>query len=239
MEKIIQISSGKGPEECQWVVAKVLKMFLAEARDKGLTCTVLQREEGVLNNTLKSATVQLEGPETGNYLKLWKGTVQWVGQSEFRKQHKRKNWFIGIYELDLSSEKFDLADKDFKYEPTRSGGPGGQHVNKVSTAIRAIHLPTGLAVLASDSRSQMQNKKMAKERLINMLKARQFQEKKASARSQWQNHFELERGNPVRILKGSDFKSEFVSKSYKSERLKNKKIIATKLFKVNNETDMK
>lgn len=222
MEKIIQISAGKGPVECQAVVAKVLKVFVSEARDQGLVCSILDREPGSKNGTLKSALIQIEGSSSDSFIKNWRGTIQWIGQSEFRKQHRRKNWFIGIFELDLSQSTFTILDKDLKYEAIRSGGPGGQHVNKVSTAVRVIHLPTGITVLASDSRSQVHNKKMARTRLINLLKTRQLMEKKKVAKKQWHNHQALERGNPVRIFRGSDFKSVFVSKSYKSKRLKAK-----------------
>lgn len=223
MEKIIQISAGRGPVECQWVVARVLKYFLAEARDKGIYCTVLDRVKGQENGTLHSATVQLEGNQLSEFFGLWRGTVQWVGKSQFRKHHKRKNWFVGVYELDLRDVNFSQKQGDFKFEATRGSGPGGQHVNKVSTAVRVTHIPTGLAVLASDSRSQSLNRKNAKDRLINLLKARQLEEKAKKANSQWQNHNTLERGNPTRIFKGSDFKSNFQDKSYKKQRLKGKR----------------
>ena len=223
MEKIIQLSAGRGPVECSWVVAKVLKILLEEARQKGLAYTVLDREEGAENGTLLSATIQLEGEQVADFVADWKDTIKWVGQSQFRKHHKRKNWFIGVHELDLSQSEFAFNEKDVKYEAIRSGGPGGQHVNKVSTAVRATHLPSGISVLASDSRSQSQNKKSAKERLKNMLKVQQLKAKKEQARSEWNKHNELERGNPVRTFKGSDFKTHFVDKSYKSERLKAKR----------------
>ena len=218
MEKIILLSAGKGPKECASVVAKVLKFLLAEAKVLGIISTILHREKGSENGTLLSATLQLEGKNLANFVKSWRGTIKWIGKSEFRKHHKRKNWFIGVHELDLSDEKFSFQDKDFTFKATRASGPGGQHVNKVSTAVRAVHLPTGLAILASDSRSQSRNKKNAKERLINVLKVRRFQEKQAKVKNSWLNHHQLERGNPVRVIKGSDFKSEFVVKKYKRER---------------------
>ncbi len=223
MEKIIQITAGKGPVECQAVVAKVLKVLISEARGQGLICNVLDRQKGGINGTLKSVTIQLEGSKSIDFLKHWLGTIQWIGQSEFRKEHRRKNWFIGIFELDLSNITFQIRDMDIRFESTRSGGPGGQHVNKVSTAVRATHLPTGLSVSASDSRSQIQNKKIARERLINKLKARQLEDKQKNVKDQWQNHQELERGNPIKIFKGSDFKSTYVEKSYKKERTRNKR----------------
>jgi peptide chain release factor len=115
-----------------------------------------------------------------------------------------------------------IDEKDIGYEATRSGGPGGQHVNKVSTAVRATHKPTGLAVLASNSRSQLQNKKAARERLIQLLKLKQLDNRKEVVQANWQNHNELERGNPIRVFKGSNFKSEYVTKTYKSKRQKQK-----------------
>jgi peptide chain release factor len=217
-EKIIQITSGRGPAECCWVVAQILKYMLIEAKDFGLNCTILNREEGIENGTLFSAAIQLEGSGVEEFIKKWIGTVQWTGQSKFRKHHKRKNWFVGVNELEMSNESNELNGSDLKFEATRAGGPGGQHVNKVSTAIRVTHVSTGLSVLASDSRSQLQNRKKAKERLLAILKVRQLEDRKNDIKNNWNNHNELERGNPVRIFKGSDFKSNYVDKNYKSKR---------------------
>ena len=73
---IIQISAGKGPAECTWVVAKVLKFLLEEAKQVGLIHTILHREKGVENGTLLSATVQLEGENVSDFVKGWKGTIK-------------------------------------------------------------------------------------------------------------------------------------------------------------------
>ncbi len=210
MEKIIQITSGRGPAECCWVVSKVLKTMLEEARDSGIEVFVLNKINGDQNRTLVSATLQFEGDkQTLNaFLNHWRGTILWVGKSPFRKYHKRKNWFVGVNELDLANEVLNIDENQIKYEATRAGGPGGQHVNKVSTAIRALHVPTGLSVLASDNRSQLQNKKKAKERLINLLKTKQVEGLKESIKANWQNHNELERGNPIKVFNGNDFKLE-------------------------------
>ncbi|TKG94313.1 peptide chain release factor H [Puteibacter caeruleilacunae] len=223
MEKILQITSGRGPAECCWVVAQVLKIMIEEARGKSIVCTILHREKGVENTTLLSATVQLEGDNVKEFCKQWIGTIKWIGHSQFRKDHKRKNWFVGVNELDLGNEILHISDKDISYQAIRSGGPGGQHVNKVSTAIRATHIPTNISVLASDSRSQLNNKKLAKERLINLLKLEQLNSKKAKIKEDWQNHNSLERGNPIKTFTGSDFKSRKVSKTYKSKRQSLKK----------------
>ena len=209
MEKIIQITAGRGPLECQWVVAKVLKTFLQEATQAGISYTILSREEGDANLTVKSVTLQLKGKELAPFLKSWLGTVCWVGKSTFRKFHQRSNWYIGVFELD-QLQRQTFSERDVQFQTTRSQGNGGQNVNKVNSAVRATHLPTGISVLAQDSRSQLDNKKLALARLKEKLAEQ--------AQSHWSNHTQVQRGNPVRTFKGTDFKSTYVEKSYKKER---------------------
>ena len=215
---IIQITSGRGPAECCWVVAQVLKKLLREAIDLGLQPEVLHREEGIQNGTLNSALVELNGPRLDVFLKDWVGTIQWIGQSKFRKFHKRKNWFVGINQLNIDETKNQLRDQDIRYEFTRSGGPGGQHVNKVSTAVRATHLPSGEVVFISQGRSQLQNKNEARRRLLLRLQEKQQQQVKENMKENWGNHNQLQRGNPVRIFKGTDFKPNHENKKYRSNR---------------------
>ena len=215
--KIIQITSGRGPTECCWVVAQVLKRFLEELKKINIAHKIIQREKGIENRTLQSVTIQLEGKDLKLFLKDWLGTIQWVGKSKTRVYHKRKNWFIGIFELpELKQVK--LNDKDITYQATKSSGPGGQHVNKVSSAIRAIHKPTNTQVLVMDSRSQHQNKKIAKIRLQEKVGALQLEALKSSVKNQWENHLKIERGNPVQVFKGSDFKKKNIVKTYKKQR---------------------
>jgi len=218
MEKIIQITSGRGPAECCWVVAQILKIIIKEASTSNLNYTILHREEGMENRTLFSVTLQLEGINVSDFLKQWVGTIQWIGQSEYRKYHKRKNWYIAINELNLVKEVIQINDKDISYQAIRSGGPGGQHVNKVSTAIRATHNTTGLHVVSSESRSQLQNKKLAKERLFQLIKLEQVNQKKAMLKENWQNHNDIMRGNPIKTFVGGDFKAQKSNKNYKSRR---------------------
>ncbi len=113
-----------------------------------------------------------------------------------------------------------IADKDIQYQAMRSSGAGGQHVNKVSSAIRAVHVPTGLSVVAMDSRSQHQNKKLATERLLDKFREFELQQIKQQVNNQWENQLNVIRGNPIRTFEGSDFKKEKALKSYKSERQK-------------------
>ena len=219
MEKIIQITSGRGPAECTWVVAQVLKKVLEEASELQVKATVLQREAGSENGTVETAIIQLEGKKANEFVTSWLGTIQWVGKSTFRKFHQRKNWFIGIFEIEQSSET-KFHEKDVQYQAMRSSGAGGQHVNKVSSAIRATHIPTGIAVVAMDSRSQHQNKKLATERLKQKIEANNLNQFKNQEQNTWTNQMQIERGNPIRVFQGSDFKKQKVVKSYKKERLK-------------------
>ncbi len=219
MEKIIQITSGRGPAECTWVVAQVLKKVLEEANELQLKAIVLQREAGSENGTVETALVQIEGKKANEFVTSWLGTIQWIGKSTFRKFHQRKNWFVGIFEVTQSSET-KFHEKDVQYQAMRSSGAGGQHVNKVSSAIRATHIPTGIAVVSMDSRSQHQNKKLATERLKQKIEANNLNQFKNQEQNTWTNQMQIERGNPVRVFQGSDFKKQKVDKSYKKERLK-------------------
>lgn len=217
MEKIIQITSGRGPAECTWVVAQVLKKVLQETAALDMKANVLQHEAGSENGTVESAIVLLEGKEVNDFVKSWTGTIQWIGKSTFRKFHKRKNWFIGIFEIEKTKEMV-FSEKDIQYQAMRSSGAGGQHVNKVSSAIRATHLPTGISVVSMDSRSQHQNKKLATERLLIKVQEASLSKIKDQFQSQWMNQMQIERGNPTRTFEGSDFKKQKETKNKKAER---------------------
>lgn len=222
MEKIIQITSGRGPAECCWVVAQVLKTFIEEAKENNINTTLLQRETGIENGTVETATILLEHDNLDVFINSWIGTIQWIGQSQFRKFHKRKNWFIGIFEIERSSTT-EISEKDIQYQAMRSSGAGGQHVNKVSSAVRATHIPTGISVVSMDSRSQHQNKKLATERLFQKFKDETVKQFKAEFQTQWMNQLQIQRGNPVRVFQGSDFKKQKKEKNYKRERQRLKK----------------
>ena len=218
--KIIQISAGKGPAECEYVVAKVLRIFLLELISNKIDYTILNRETGKENGTIQSVSIQLKGNQLADFLQHWLGTLQWIGTSTFRKFHKRKNWFIGCFEIDeipaLAGNT--ILEKEIQFQAIRSSGAGGQHVNKVSSAIRAKHLKTGIQVLVMDSRSQHQNKKIAIKRLQEKLEEFTVDQAKEQLKNQWENHQTLERGNPVRVFKGTDFKTVKKDKSFKSKR---------------------
>ncbi|GLB50503.1 peptide chain release factor H [Neptunitalea lumnitzerae] len=222
METIVQITSGRGPAECTWVVAQVLKQLMQEAKNEGIEVKVLAKEDGQENGTVASVLLHLSGNEIKKFANSWVGTIQWIGKSNFRKFHKRRNWFIGIFEL----EKLNLhtySEKEITYQAYRSSGAGGQHVNKVSSAVRATHEPTGISVQVMDTRSQHKNKQIAKERLKEKLNKEQLKQYEERFLQEWQNQLQVERGNPVRVFRGSDFKKRFIEKKYKKQRLALKK----------------
>ena len=206
MKLILQITSGKGPAECCWVVAQVLKIMVEEAKSMSVSSIILNLEVGSESNTLHSATLQLEGSRVNEFKNHWIGTILWIGNSMYRKHHKRKNWYIAVNELTSSNEVPNISEKDIYYQAIRSGGPGGQHTNKVSTAIRATHVPSRTSVLASDSRSQLQNKKLAKERLLSLLKIDQVNQMKMKVKNNWKKHNSLVRGNPIKVFEEYEFK---------------------------------
>ncbi|MES2276515.1 MAG: peptide chain release factor H [Bacteroidota bacterium] len=201
---IIQITAGKGPAECCRVVACMQSRMMKQAKQQGIGLEVLENIPGDLNGTLLSATMMVTGDGLEAFVKEWSGTVQWIAQSPYRKYHKRKNWFVGVAAFDVR-ELMQWNPKDVKLETCRSSGPGGQNVNKVETAVRGTHLPSGLQVMAMDTRSQLENKKLCLARLEAKILIWQTEQLMEQQQSQWQEHNALERGNPVKTIKADLF----------------------------------
>ena len=217
MDKIIQISSGRGPLECQFVVAKVLKVFLEEVTDRKIAYEIIHREKGDENLTLKSVTLFLKGEKLNLFLENWLGSICWIGKSTFRKFHQRSNWFIGVFELE-NLEKIEFKEKDIQFQTTRSQGSGGQNVNKVSTAVRATHMPTKISVFAQDTRSQLENKKISIQRLREKVVGLHIEKLEKQMQETWNNHLQVKRGNPTRTFSGTDFKKNSTETTFKTKR---------------------
>lgn len=203
--------------ECQWVTAKVLKVFLEEIKNNKIDYEIIHRENGDENMTLKSVTILLKAKDLTEFLKTWLGSICWTGKSTFRKLHKRSNWFIGVFELE-ELEQVHFNEKDIQFQTTRSQGSGGQNVNKVNTAVRAVHVPTGESVFAQDSRSQLENKKLAIMRLKEKVTGLYIRQLEKRMQDTWNNHLQVQRGNPVRTFSGTDFKKNHQDKSFKKQR---------------------
>jgi len=201
---MIQITSGKGPAECCRVVACVQSLIIKQAKQQGIELQVLENKVGELKGTLLSATMMAVGDDLDQLISEWAGTIQWIAQSPYRKYHRRKNWFVGVAAFDVK-ELMQWNPKDVKLETCRSSGPGGQNVNKVETAVRGTHLPSGLQVMAMDTRSQLENKKLCLARLEAKILVWQTEQLMDQQQSQWLEHNALERGNPVKTIKGDLF----------------------------------
>lgn len=199
MKHYIQITAGRGPVECARAVTLVARELLKTIPNLELTDSEPHNQEDGCFMSMTFATDEAIPP---SIVEKWQGTILWRStKNPYRPGHKRSNWFVGVNFFD--EVELPLIDEsDIVYETCRSGGKGGQNVNKVETTVRAIHLPTGLSVKCSDERSQSQNKALAKERLL--LKFRQQNNKTIadSQSRQWSNHDNLERGNPVKKFSG-------------------------------------
>lgn len=196
---IIQITSGRGPEECTRVVAKVQEYILKQARANAIRVEVADTVPGDIKGTLRSATIMAYG-KVYILQKEWEGTVQWIAQSPYRKMHKRKNWFVGVRFFPVDALQA-WKENDVVFETCRASGPGGQNVNKVETAVRGRHIPSGIQVLTADTRSQLQNKKLCKERLKEKVELWYTRQLTEAQQDRWQEHNVLERGNPVKTVK--------------------------------------
>ncbi len=205
MTILLQITSGRGPVECCRVVKQLAEALLGDARNNNLHAEIIEEESGPEQGTLHSALIHLEGSGAERFAAGYEGTIQWIGRSAFRPGHKRKNWFVGVQRAPIP-ESIPFSEKDVRIETMKGSGPGGQHVNTTESAVRAVHLSTGLSAIARDERSQQMNRKRAIERLA-ILVGRDEQRQQAQAQKQrWDAHNDLERGNPVRIYEGKEFR---------------------------------
>jgi peptide chain release factor len=197
--KVVLITAGRGPVECSRVVARVLELLLKDAKIKKIEAEVLNKTVGDLNGTLLSAIVKVKANSLLAFMTQWSGTIQWTAQSPYRKYHKRKNWFAGVSFVDPAAA-MQWQERDVLFETCRSSGPGGQNVNKVETAVRGTHKPSGIQVMVMETRSQLQNKKLCLERLKAKVEAQYLNVLMAQQQHQWQEHNVLKRGNPVKVI---------------------------------------
>ena len=192
----LQLSSGYGPAECELAVNKLLTSLISEFPD----IKVIEKTEGSRSECFKSVRISSESD-----LSFLDGTILWICKSPYRPHHGRKNWFVDISVCHSAAE--DGFDEDsVRFETFRSRGAGGQHVNKVETGVRAIHVPTGVSVVCTDERSQYTNRRTALKRLREAVESINAS-RRASAKSENRmEHTKIKRGNPLRVYEGMEFK---------------------------------
>ncbi len=198
------VTSGDGPDECCLAVEHIVERMQAEALSAGLelSCHRIAARHGA-----KSAVVMVAGPDREAFATRWVGTIQWRMRSPLRPQHKRANWFVGVFRLQAMPTGANALDaREVTFSTLRAGGPGGQHQNTTDSAVRVVHGPSGISVVVRDGRSQHQNKKLALERLQAMLDAKSLADLENQKSQQNRLHRALERGNPLRTFKGAEFK---------------------------------
>ena len=196
------LTSGRGPAECRIALAKTLHALAEAASALGLDVDCVEGPDADGHGPA-SAVVVIHGDAAAHFAQPWLGSIQWVFQSPLRPHHKRKNWFVGIFELPVPpAVPKPLAAHEVRFEAFRAGGPGGQHQNKTESAVRAVHIASGIAVVAREERSQHRNKSLALERLAALIKLGGELAAITDRQNAHAAHDQLERGRPVKRFSG-------------------------------------
>ncbi|WCN83354.1 peptide chain release factor H [Micromonospora sp. LH3U1] len=199
MSALLLLSAGRGPQECAWALAQLLHRLNGDGTRRGLTIEQVQVVPGDRSGTYRSALIEITGADAEAFAASWTGTLCWQAPSPYRASTGRKNWYVTAQPPQRDAQSTTFAEADVDIVACRTGGPGGQHRNKASTAVRATHRPSGIVVVVDEERQFSLNRRIALQLLRQRIEHGDEAARRAVTTARWHIHDELVRGDPVRV----------------------------------------